>query len=763
MAKQTSTIPPSQTSTPNSSLLLPPTTSGGGNKADEYPGKQKEQLAAWVRSEYQKAKTARQVAQRQWQVNMRFVRGNQWIQEGVGRYRDKLTVPMRNSKTPPRKTINRVRQQFRAELARFMQSSPNIVGVPATSEGQDVRSANAAEAVWEYIQYAGNFPFYISDAYIWMIQTGNGFIKTWWDDDSFDETSQQQGCIRFASIKPFEFFVPDLREREVENQPFITIATIRPLEWCQRMFGNELGDQQLIPSVASSTQIIEEGSLQTGAVQRPDSCIIYETWVKPGTTALLPQGGVIVTIDNVIVRVYPDGVPYPGGKYPVTKIENIPSGTFYADSSLTDTITLQREYNTVRSDLAHSGHVYGQPHVLAQKGSIVSAKIQNVAAQVVEYEPGTPPPQAMPMPEVPTYYVNQLEQILQDWTDISGQQDVSQGQAPPGVTAGTAINFLQERVDGFFTPEVSSIEWGLQDIARKGIALFQQYVDIPRAIKVIGADKSFDIQELKGADIVKGTDVRVEVGSGQVHSQAADDAKTMDLWVNRVITDPTEVLQMMRIGGPKNYLDVFDAASAKAERENTRMKELTPVVIQQWQMRGQLQEMAFQAQQALTPALPPADAQQDPNAPQGDPSQMSDPQMSAQQPGDPAAVDTSNPMTPPGPPPLGPIIPVDDFDVHEKHIVVHNTFRMTQEYDLLPDEIKQQFALHVQAHKNMLMRAAIQQFTQSIPSDGTDPSAPKPPDMSVDTGVSGGDAANVSGNGVIPHADSSQGDQSGSV
>lgn len=143
---------------------------------------------------------------------------------------------------------------------------------------------------------------------------------------------------------------------------------------------------------------------------------------------------------------------------------------------------------------------------------------------------------------------------------------------------------------------------------------------------------------------------------------------------------------------------------------------------------------------------------------QGDPGQVSDPQA-APQPGDPTAVDPSSPMAPPGPPPQGPIIPVDDFDVHEKHIVVHNTFRMTQEYDLLSDDVKQQFAMHVQAHKNMLMRSAIQQFTQQIPSDGTDPSAPTPQNMSVDTGVSGGDAANVSANGVVPHAEASQGGQ----
>jgi len=790
MASTNSMIPPTETSTQNSSsLILPPSSAFGGNQVSAVSGKQRQQLAEWVRSEYVRSKSARAKKQSQWQINMRYVRGEQWIQAGKGQFGNRTVTPQRNIRTPERKTINRSRILMRSELSRFMASQPNIVGVPASSEAQDIRAAYAAESVWEYLKQAGKLDYVLSDAYFWMIQTGNGFIKTWWDDDYFDRVSQQDGCVRFASVKPFELFVPDLRERNVEDQPYITIATIKPLAWCQQVFKDELDGQQLHPSVASSSSVLEDGALGTGGTSKPDSCIIYETWVKPGATPLLPQGGLIITIDDVIIRVYTDGLPYPGGLYPISKIEHIPTGTFYADSPLNDTNGLQREYNKVRSDLAHSGSVFGQPHILAAKGSIVASKINNVAAQVVEYEPGMAPPSAMPMPEIPTYYVNQLQNILEDWDDISGSHDVSQGNAPAGVTAGTAINFLQERDDGFFLPETSSIEWAQEDIARKGISLFQEYVDIPRKIKILGADQSFDIIMLQGSDIIKGTDVRAEVGSGQNESKAAHDAKVLDLWSQGVIQDPTMVLKMLAIGGPQKFLDVFDAAESKAERENTKMKMISPEQLQQWEQEQQMRDMQQQLQQLLQgaqqqaapPADPmaaltgapspdpsgmpgPADLGQPPAGPppmggdptQGDPSMgMSDP-GAAPTPQDPSSVDTSNPFGPPGAPPLGPIIPVDDFDVHEKHIVSHNTFRMSQEYELLPDGIKNQFAMHVQAHKDALMRGQLQSFLQQVPSDGSDPSAPTPPNMSVDTGSPGGDAApggdagSVSGNGVIP-------------
>jgi hypothetical protein len=59
------------------------------------------------------------------------------------------------------------------------------------------------------------------------------------------------------------------------------------------------------------------------------------------------------------------------------------------------------------------------------------------------------------------------------------------------------------------------------------------------------------------------------------------------------------------------------------------------------------------------------------------------------------------------------IISVDDFDMHEIHVETHNKFRMSQEYEILPDEVKQQFAEHVAQHE-----AAIQQKDDGSDDDG---------------------------------------------
>jgi hypothetical protein len=154
------------------------------------------------------------------------------------------------------------------------------------------------------------------------------------------------------------------------------------------------------------------------------------------------------------------------------------------------------------------------------------------------------------------------------------------------------------------------------------------------------------------------------------------------------------------------------------------MKMLKPEQLQQWQMQSQMESMMSQFQQP------------DMGAPQ--------PDMTGMDMGIP-------PMDGMGMAPQpAPLIPVDDFDIHEKHIEVHNAFRMSQEYEVLPAEVKEQFELHVKQHEDFVQQKQMTAFLDMIPTDGTDGSGPPTGDMNVTTGGMPGPGATMSGNGQVP-------------
>lgn len=670
-------------------------------------------LADWVRSEYTKAKAARQQRQLQWYYNMSMFYGQQWVEKTGTSYPDgfngKLVMPKKPYYTQ-RKTVNRIRSFVRSELSQFLSATPNAVAVPATAEDEDVRAAYAAEQAWQSISETGQLRTHFARAEWWTVITGNGFIKTWWDKSCTDKVSGQEGMIRYGSVTPFHLFVPDLREQELDDQPFVINAYIKPVSWAYNFFGEKLRGKVLQASTTGSNQIIDDAylNLTNSAGNTPDSVVVYETWMKPGAHKLMPHGGVIISIDDFVVDIYRDGMPYNHGQYPFTHFEHIPNGTFYADSPLVDLNQLQREYNTLRSQISDAGNRMAKPQLLAAKGSIVPSKVTNEPGLVIEYKPGFPAPQPIQLSPLPQYYVEQQDRVLSDFEDIGGQHDVSKGKAPSGVTAGTAISFLQEADNAFRTPQYKNIEDGYSRIAQQTLENFVQFVDMPRKIKTIGADGSFDTLMLQGADLKNGTDIRIQQGSSIGVSKAAQDARVMDMFGMGLVDQPT-ALRLLEVGGVQRVLDIMNVAERKAQRENIKMK-----MIQPQQLMEAMQEQMMQGM--------------------GQPAQVGDPALTPQM--DPMG----NPLPPENvEPPVPLVVKVDDFDVHEKHIEIHNMFRMSQEYEILPDEIKQQFDAHVKRHEQLLLQKQLSNFLQAIPEEGVGmPQEGTPP------------GATMSGNGQVP-------------
>src|SRR5690606_5152646 len=98
-----------------------------------------------------------------------------------------------------------------------------------------------------------------------------------------------------------------------------------------------------------------------------------------------------------------------------------------------------------------------------------------------------------------------------------------------------------------------------------------------------------------------------------------------------------------------------------------------------------------------------------------------------------------------------PLIPADDFDIHQLHLDIHDRFRMSQEYEILPEAVKQQFEAHQEMHRGFIqqeqMEAMLAQFEGLPPEepglDGVVPEAGMNEEM-----MPPGDT--ISANGAVP-------------
>ena len=110
-------------------------------------------LIDYAQQQFQKAKTNRWKAERQWYLNLAFYFGRQNIlaQDAIGSSRQfrLYTPPAPYYRSRP--VINLIRPLMRTEMSKLTAQKPNAFIVPASSDDRDMYAANAGEQIWESI------------------------------------------------------------------------------------------------------------------------------------------------------------------------------------------------------------------------------------------------------------------------------------------------------------------------------------------------------------------------------------------------------------------------------------------------------------------------------------------------------------------------------------------------------------------------------------------------------------------------------------
>lgn len=654
--------------------------------------------ARFVSEQYQKMKNARTQFERQWYINMAFYYGKQnVIPQNVRGVGSRLIVPP----APPwrvRLVINRIRPIIRRELAKLTSQKPSASVVPASSEDADLFAANAAEQIWESMYQGEDVKQTVKEAVWWMLVCGTGYIKTYWDEGKTVSPTPDisyQGDICYEAITPFHVLVPDLRSTKIESQPYLIHSFTQSPEWLQMKYKKSLDGREIKANVKGANEILSDAFLNLvgGSAMDHDSVLIHEMHIKPGGHPKFPEGAVITTTGDQVIQFHPS-FPYMHKEFCFTKLDHIPSGKYYATSVIEDLVPIQREYNRTRSQIVEAKNRMAKPQMTYQAGSLDPAKVTTEPGQFIPYKPGFQPPTPIPLQALPSYVINEVQQLTADFDDISGQHETSRGDVPSGVTAATAISYLQEQDDSMLQHEVDSIESGMEKVARHTLCLVKEYWDIPRIVKITGVDGSWDSAMFAGSDLRDNTDIRVEAGSALPTSKAAKQALITD-WMKLGFITPEDGMEVLELGGIVKLYERIKIDQSQARRENLKMQNCPPELIQQM----------FQ------PPIDPATGMPEP------PEQyMVDPV-------------SGKPLLP------EPAIPVNTWDNHAVHIEIHNRFRKSQAYEQLDPMRQMLFEVHVQKHMEaiaaphiggmptaeMMIGIAEQQRNQPPPTDMNTP------------------------------------------
>lgn len=651
-----------------------------------------DKLAEWVMKCYNRCKEDMTGIRNQWYLNLAFYKGDQYVQMIRGKL---IHTPPMSGRV--RMRINRIRPAARTEIARMTSQKPTATVLPASADDDDILAAEAGEAVWEMVSEEKDIQSKLIQAAFWGFNTGIGYLKAEWD--SSKPTGQKTemgetvlGDHVYTAPTPFHIFVPDGLEQDIEDQSYVIHTFTKTLEEVREAWGDKIPANKA-PTVRSTSEILQSAYLNmpgNSQAAKPDSCLVMECWVKPGATPLLPKGGLVIVVDDVVVYKDTEGIPFEHGQYPFAKIDMVPSGGYFSTSPIEDLIPIQKEINRNRSHQIETRNLAGKPGYTYYEGSLDPNKWRSKPGQLIGLKPGFNPPTPLALPQLPQHISEEHQNLLRDFEDISGQHQVSKGSAPSGVTAATAISFLQEQDESYMYTVYYSIEKAMQKIAHQTLMNSVQYWDEPRLVRSVGRDNPFSAKLLTKAELKGGTDIRMDTGSAMPVSKAARNALFMDL-MSRGLIDAQKGLEYMNLPNMRKYYDDIKVDEKHATRENLKLRSVGIEELEEVAQQVQMQKMEYlMANEFIT-----EDGQPDEEAARNS--------IEGAQ-----ALDSFD----------KPILPVNDWDNHEVHIFIHEKFMKSQAFEVLPELLQQEFIKHVQEHKNIGLSAQLTQMMQNGTSGG---------------------------------------------
>jgi len=635
----------------------------------------------------------------QWYLNIAFYLGHQHL--GITPY-GTLTKDLDEPEHRRIVTENAIQPRVDRILARATQDPPIIEAVAPSSDDNDINSAEVATNLLEHHQYAQRLKRKDTSTLQWAAICAKGFYKTIWNpkagerirvpvtetieqpvpdvlglptvgedgeqvtqeieipviDEETGEPKYEEiaiGDVEVITCSPFEVF--PIGDGETMDDPGVTGAlhvVPRTIRYIEDVYDVRVDPQD---ELKDSDDIYRELTEQLGTMsggrdserkhdKGEPSALVYEYWEKPSDER--PRGRFVVVAGSELIK--DEELPYDYLDVPFDEVESCPvPGRFWGTSRVEQAVPVQRTINFLAAKIEEHTDVMVDPKVIRIKGDgIGDDEWVNEAGEHIFITSAAHMPNIWTPPALGSDVYARLDKLYGHLDDLFGVHDVSRAQAPGEVTAGVAIAQLQEQDDTMQGPFYRSYHRAREGVGRKIVSLCQQFYQETRQLKIVGANKRWQLADFQASDVEGITDVRVRQTSSMPQSRVGAQQFVFELLQRapQMYSDPVtgqfDVIRLsedLKLGSVRHLYDAIQVDLEHAQRENERMQQ------------GGMPNPLFLGDQQR--GIPPG---------------------------------------------IGP----NQWDNHPTHYKEHTRYMKTGEFERLPQQVQQVFQQHAQMHAQVL-------------------------------------------------------------
>lgn len=491
--------------------------------------------------------------------------------------------------------INYAFKNYRLIHSQLSSNPPSVVARPTSNDPSDRRKADAADRLIRFAIRHYKTQEIVDLASANCLQYGTGVIKTIWDPEKGDimdidtETGDiiMDGDISFTVPSPWDLYVdPDATMIDDIRYVFERIAM--PFEEALFRFGEEKRDILEKYRVKEDTfGSTDRGNRSALDNRRFDVVEIYQYWERG-----LPHNGMIgrfcyLTRDgDPLTPVGPNpfrfappkdhGVSLPGELGESQSKRELPGkaylpyhfftdidvpGSIWGRSFVSYEAPLQDLHNRLMNVTVDCLQAHGVARIILPEGAeIADDSITNSPWDIVKYTGNIPPSFMEPMP-LPASMDRLIEQVKMGIDDMAGVNEAMFGQQSRE-TSGFSMqyatnqgNMIRRRLFNKYVLFVESLYKAFLNLARK-------HWNESRMIWVLGTEKAFESQDIKGADIDGGFDLVVEYGASLSLDPTTrrEEILTMQPLFEQAGVDSRTILKLLKLNELEGAFDIVQMA-----------------------------------------------------------------------------------------------------------------------------------------------------------------------------------------------------------
>ena len=239
---------------------------------------------------------------------------------------------------------------------------------------------------------------------------------------------------------------------------------------------------------------------------------------------------------------------------------------------------IQNMHNNLSTLLAKNIYLTGHAKWVMPRGACKIEALTNDNT-IVQYQGPVAPQLLQVSPNPPEAYAYR-EGLKTELGQVFGVTGGSRGAPPPGITAGVALQFLNEQENERATSDIAKHNKLVERIARKTVSVCGDYyaTDDGRMLRIVGKDNEYMLKHFDAANLSKSYDIKVNNSTALPESKPARLQRIIEMMqYNSSMLSSERWVDLLDLGNSEKMTSLITEAVKAADSENEDLLAGNPV------------------------------------------------------------------------------------------------------------------------------------------------------------------------------------------